>query len=116
MLLDTDGYAIPFAADDAVIESEALCNGPPCSEDPAEWPEWTDQERWEPTDDDEAWWVTQNDDEDWQVDAQEEARWSQRLKELIEAFEPSDQDWDDFARWSGALTDEDIMAAGLSVG
>jgi hypothetical protein len=33
-----------------------------------------------------------------------------------ERFEPTDADWDDFARWSGALTDEDIMAASLSVG
>ena len=33
-----------------------------------------------------------------------------------EPFEPTDADWDDFARWSGALTDEDIIAAGLTVG
>lgn len=33
-----------------------------------------------------------------------------------EPFEPSDADWDDYARWSSALTDEDLMAAGLPVG
>jgi hypothetical protein len=32
-------------------------------------------------------------------------------------FEPSDQDWDDYARWSyGLFTDEDLMAAGLPCG
>ena len=93
MLLDESGFCIPFAADDAIIEAEALCNGPDYSEDPADWPSWTDQERWEPTDDDEAWWVTQNDDEDWQADAQEESQWSRRLEELAAAFEPTDADW-----------------------
>jgi hypothetical protein len=33
-----------------------------------------------------------------------------------EPFEPSDQDWDDYARWSGSITDDDIAAAGLPVG
>jgi hypothetical protein len=33
-----------------------------------------------------------------------------------EPFEPSDADWDDYARWSGALTDDDLTAAGLPVG
>jgi len=33
-----------------------------------------------------------------------------------EPFEPTDEDWDDYARWSGHITDEDIAAAGLSVG
>src|SRR4051794_33755615 len=39
MLCDVDGFAIPFAADDAVIECGA-CD--PEYGDPAEWPAWTD--------------------------------------------------------------------------
>jgi hypothetical protein len=114
MLLDTEGYAIPFSStdDDQVIEYD------PSDPDfgPAEsWPDWTDADRFEPSADDEDWRQSTADD-DWQVDADEQARWSRRIEELIEAFEPSDQDWDDYAQWSGALTDQDIQAAGLPCG
>jgi hypothetical protein len=44
-----DDYAIPFASDDQVIECG--CNDP-CYGDPAQWPEWTDADWFEPTQDD----------------------------------------------------------------
>jgi hypothetical protein len=111
MLLDTEGYAIPFATDDQYAEAEALCNGPACSEDPAEWPSWCDADCWAPTADDEAWLARQNadDDEDWPA----YALWSQRLDELYQASQ-----WQDRveAIYDNGVTDDDIMAAGLSVG
>jgi hypothetical protein len=104
MVLDETGHAIPFAADDLVIEAGA--NDPDFGP-PESWPDWTDADRFEPSPADAAWLTAHPvlppiaggspDDEP-------------------EPFEPTDADWDDFARWSGALTDEDIMAAGLSVG
>jgi hypothetical protein len=45
MLCDTEGFAIPFTADDRVIECG--CNDPDHGE-PANWPEWTDAWFWEP--------------------------------------------------------------------
>ena len=96
MVLDETGHAIPFAADDLVIEAglDDADYG-----EPEGWPAWTDAD---------IIWLNEHpslppiaggspDDEP-------------------ERFEPTDADSDDFARWSGALTDEDIMAAGLSVG
>jgi hypothetical protein len=69
MLTDGAGFSIPLADHDAIAESEALCNGPPCSPDPTEWPDWCDDWRFKPSPDDEAWWVAQNADDDWQTDA-----------------------------------------------
>jgi hypothetical protein len=46
---DFDGTYIPFAADDAYIELELL---DPEAGEPEEWDSWTDEFRWEPSDDD----------------------------------------------------------------
>jgi hypothetical protein len=88
MLTDTNGFAIPFADDDAVIECGA-CD--PHFGDPSTWPEWVDADRWEPAPDDVAW-----------------------LNQ--EPYEPTDADWEEFARYSGHFTDEDLIAAGLPCG
>jgi hypothetical protein len=45
---DADGSCIPFSAGDEIIEA-ALDDADYA--DPAEWPAWTDEGRWEPTDD-----------------------------------------------------------------
>lgn len=93
MLLDTQGFAIPFHADDAVIECGA-CD--PEYGDPETWPAWVDDWRYSPTEADSVW-AAQN-------------------LELPPPFEPTDADLDEMARWSGALTDDDLAAAGLPVG
>jgi hypothetical protein len=46
---DAQGYAIPWVADDPITECGI---GDADYGDPAEWPAWTDEGRWEPTDDD----------------------------------------------------------------
>lgn len=108
-VFDSEGYAVAFADDDDVIESEALCNGPDYSEDPADWPEWTDQDRWEPTPDDEAWYTRQTcDDDEWQGDAE----WSRRLEEMHQASEW--QDRLEAMHWSDG--DQAVADAGLPVG
>jgi hypothetical protein len=53
MLLDENGFAMPWPDDDGYIEAEAECNGEVCG--PAEgWPctPGIDGERWVPSDDD----------------------------------------------------------------
>jgi hypothetical protein len=90
---DTADYAIPFADHDALIECGA-CD--PEYGEPADWDDWTDADRYEPTPNDIAF-LNQN------------AYGS-------EPFEPSDQDWDDYGRWAGAIADDDLAAAGLPVG
>jgi hypothetical protein len=98
MLCDTDGFAIPFSLDDEVIEAPA-CD--PDAGDPAEWPSWCDEHRWEPSD--------------------EDCRWAAEHFELPPAdddqVERSDADWDELhAQTYGGITDEDLAAAGLAVG
>jgi hypothetical protein len=107
-LHNTQGFCIPFAGDDQIIE--AGFDDPDYGE-PEGWPSWTD-ERWEPTDDDEAWWVAQNDDEDWSADASEQARWSRRLEELHQASE-----WQDRLEAMNYVDGDQAAAdAGLPVG
>jgi hypothetical protein len=85
MLLDTEGYAIPFTNDDAVIESGV---DDPSYGDSESWPDLTDQDRYEPTPQDEAWLVRQSAvDDDWPADAV----WSRRLEELHQASEYMDR-------------------------
>jgi hypothetical protein len=109
MICDTEGYAIPFAGDDQIIESgvDDADYGPAES-----WPEWTDSERFEPSPDDEAWRMSQNDDDDWQADASEQARWSRRLEELYQASEWHDR----LEAIYHTNQDQDIEANGLPVG
>jgi hypothetical protein len=45
--LPENDHADCFAGDDQIAEAEAACNGPPCSENPSDWPEFTDADRWE---------------------------------------------------------------------
>jgi hypothetical protein len=108
MLHDAQGFATPFATDDAVIEAGL---DDPDYGDPAEWPAWTDQRvevgpayHPEPAAGDVAWLNS-----------------NPILPPIAggapEAFEPTDQDWDDmYAAAYGGFTDEDLAATGLSVG
>jgi hypothetical protein len=84
---ETD-FAVYFATDDDIIECTA-CD--PDAGDAETWPSWTDAFRFVPTPDDVAW-----------------------LNH--EPYQPTDQDWDDMALYSGHFTDEDLTAAGLPVG
>ena len=47
MLHEPEDFSTPFAGDDGVIECTA-CD--PDAGEPADWPAWTDADRWEPTD------------------------------------------------------------------
>jgi hypothetical protein len=88
MLHRTDeDFDVPFGDHDAVIEAEALCNGPPCSENPAEWPMWVDQDRWVPSPDPEY------------------DTWLDRVSAIM--------DGQDIA---GRISDDDIQDAGLPCG
>jgi hypothetical protein len=106
MLLDTEGFAIPFTDDDAVIE--AGCDDPDYGE-PEGWPEWTDGDCWAPTAADEAWLAAQNADaDDWPADAE----WSRHIEEIAEASRWQDQV--EAMHWSDG--DDDLRAAGLPAG
>jgi hypothetical protein len=116
MLLDTEGFCIPFSTDDQFIECQP---DDPCFADPADWEpsREIDGERWElgpePTQDDIEWLNTHPaDDDDWTANASEQARWSQRLEELHQASEW--QDRIEAMHWSNG--DDDVRAAGLPVG
>jgi hypothetical protein len=110
MLPEAD-YAVYFVLDDDIIECTA-CD--PEAGEPSDWPSWCDQDRWTHIDEpdqvslDDVAWLNSN-----------------PLPLPLPApiaggspgpFEPSDQDWEDYARWSGHTTDADIAAAGLAVG
>ena len=111
MIYDTEGFAIPFADHDALIECGAL---DPDHGDPETWPAWTDQ-RWEPTEADHTLLA-------------EHPILPPICGGAPEAFQPSDQDWEDYHRWSAwqdrlegihgpySIADDDIQAAGLPVG
>jgi hypothetical protein len=90
MLLDTEGFCIPFTDDDAVIE--VGLDDPEYGE-PESWPEWVDAERWEPTEADVAWI------NDTPVPAICGAA----------PFEPSDADLDEMAAWSEHLDRLDTL-------
>jgi hypothetical protein len=113
MICDDDGFAIYWVLDDYAIECTA-CD--PDAGEPSEWPEWTDADRW-----------THIDPPDQAEPSQEDSVWAAEHLELPpiaggspepepEPFEPTDADWDDYARWSGSITDDDIAAGGLAVG
>jgi hypothetical protein len=106
MLLDIEGFVIPFAGDDQFIE----CGVDDPDFGPAEsWPAWTVAERFEPSSDDESWFIRQSaDDDDWAGYAE----WSRRLEELHQASEYMDHL--EAMHWTDG--DQDIMAAGLPVG
>jgi hypothetical protein len=104
MSVHDTSFAVYFAGDDAVIECEAI---DPEAGPPECWPEWTDADRWEPTEADYQW-----------------------AAENIELppVGPSDADWEEYRQWSEwqdrlegingphGITDEDLAAAGLPVG
>ena len=117
MLHDTNGFSTPFADHDAVIECGCI---DPDHGEPGTWPAWTDADRWEPgpempddrfepTPDDRKWWA--------EVTANNEA--SIAGSPPVH-HEPTDQDWDEMARWSEQvfgpprgvpITDEDVAIA-----
>ena len=86
------------AASMDVLRDELAAQLPPVSgggeDDPAEWPAWTEDWRWEPTP-----------DEVLSLDAA-----------AVERFQPSERDWADYRDWcDGRLTEADAIAAGLAV-
>jgi hypothetical protein len=90
--VDPEGYAIPFAEDDRVIECG--CDDPDFG-DARDWPSWTDRDRW-------------------------------TLDLVHDRAGPTDQDWDEYARWSAwqdalevahpTITDEDVARVTGSAG
>lgn len=107
---DDNGYAIPFADEDPVLEACAALEETESYDDPAEWPAWVDDCIWE---------------------------LGPESPPQEPTYEPTPEDWADYCQWSDRLealerlqeldrltcrddpsylSDRDIAAGGLPVG
>jgi hypothetical protein len=101
MLLDTDGFCIPFSTDDQIIE--AGCDDPDYGE-PNDWPDWCDSHRYTAAD---VAWLNDN---------PILPPIAGGALEPFEPFEPTDAEWDELHAASYGPDDNDIAAGGLAVG
>jgi hypothetical protein len=111
MIIDTDGFAIPWTTDDAVIESELL---DPEAGPPESWMSWTDADYWQLGPEPEPFQPTA-------VDLAQFAAWCQMVEEELDEISNREEtrrllDLADIQAEESRISDDDLRAAGLPVG
>jgi hypothetical protein len=98
MLSQTTDFDIPFSSDDAVIEYEAI---DPEAGEPEEWPAWTDEFWYEPTQED-VEFLNRNayGYEPTPEDLEEMAQWSEHLSRLDDIQSQEDAAYEAYLRYN----------------